>query len=250
MNREGLGGDQDVLINPLGYTIYGGTLGVAFAPFTNNELTVEGLYNFKDFDVFGVRDLQYHEFGAQLSSVQSFKINRLKHKLGITVYAKKRLYETFNASDIDEPNGERDWDYLKGTLYYKLPFSKQFEMKPSFVYYVRIDNSTNRSGFNQYGPGISLKFDNDRTKIKGSFAFITRDYTDIEARNTDGPIGDDLKYEYSNFQLDLGQKIGGGFSITAAIFSKIRATNYSDIDARSFRNYRNQYAGVGILWEF
>jgi len=112
MNREGLGGDQDVLINPLGYTIYGGALGVAFTPFTNNVLTVEGLYNFKDFDVFGVRDLQYNEFGAQLSSIQSFKINRLKHKIGITVYAKKRLYDTFNASDIEEPDGERDWDVL------------------------------------------------------------------------------------------------------------------------------------------
>ncbi|WP_299433691.1 hypothetical protein [uncultured Aquimarina sp.] len=249
MNREGLGGDQDVLINPLGYTNYGGTLGVKFVPFRNNELAVEGFYNFRNFDAFGVRDLQYSEFGVQFSSVQSFKVNKLKHKLGVTVYAKKRRYDTFNASEI-ESDGERDWDYLKGTLYYKLPFSKRLEIKPNFAYYVRIDNSTNRSGFNQFGPGIAIKYDNDKTKIKGSFSFITRNYTDIEARNTDGLIGEDLKYEYSNFQLDGAHKIGSGFSITATMFSRIRSTNYSDIDARSFRNYRNQYAGVGILWEF
>lgn len=249
MNREGLGGDQDVLINPLGYTNYGGTLGLQFAPLTNNELTVEGFYNFRNFDVFGVRDLQYSEFGAQVSSVQTFRINKLKHKLGITAYAKKRRYDTFNASDVG-PDGERDWDYLKGTLYYRLPFSKQFEIKPSVVYYVRIDNSTNRSGFNQFGPGIALKYDNDKTKIRGTFSFITRNYTDIEARNTDGGIGEDLKYEYSNFQMNAAHKIGKGFSITATMFSRIRSTNYSDIDARSFRNYRNQYAGIGVLWEF
>jgi len=249
MNREGLGGDQDVLINPLGYTNYGGNLGVKLLPFTGNVLTVEGFYNFRNFDAFGVRDLQYSEFGVQLSSVQSFKINKLKHKLGVTVYAKKRLYDTFNASEI-ESDGERDWDYLKGTLYYKLPFSKQFEIKPNFIYYVRIDNSTNRSGFNQFGPGIALKYDNNKTKIKGTFSFITRNYTDIEARNTDGLIGQDLTYEYSNFQLDGAHKISNNLSITATLFSKVRSTNYSDIDARSFRNYRNQYAGVGILWKF
>ncbi|MDH7447335.1 hypothetical protein [Aquimarina sp. 2201CG14-23] len=249
MNREGLGGDQDVLINPLGYTNYGGTLGLELALYRNNELTVEGFYNFKNFDAFGTRDLQYHEYGAQFSWMQVFRVNKLKHKIGVTGYVKKRLYDTFNASDI-ESNGERDWDYLKGTLFYKLPLHRHFEVKPSFVYYVRIDNSTNRSGFNQYGPGIALKYDNNKTKIRGTFSFITRNYTDIEARNTDGLIGERLQYEYANFQLNGAHKIGNGFSLTATLFSKIRSTNYSDIDARSFRNYRNQYAGIGVLWEF
>ncbi|MGY3791956.1 hypothetical protein [Aquimarina sp. 433] len=249
MNREGLGGDQDVLINPLGYTNYGGTLGVEFAPIKNNESSVEGFYNFRNFDAFGVRDLQYSEFGVQLTSVQTFKIGRLKHKVGLSIYAKKRLYDTFNTSDV-EPDGERDWDYVKGTLSYGLPINKYLQLRPSFVYYMRIDNSTNRSGFNQFGPGISLRYKNKRTKVRSSFSFITRDYTDIEARNTEGTIGENLKYEYANFQLNASQKIGGGFSITTTLFSRIRSTNYTDIDARSFRNYRNQYAGIGILWEF
>ncbi|MBQ4822135.1 hypothetical protein [Aquimarina sp. MMG016] len=250
MNREGLGGEQDVLINPLGYTNYGATAGLEFEPFSNNELSVEGFYNFRNFDAFGVRDLQFNEFGAQLSSVQTFKINRLKHKLGAVVYVKKRLYDTFNASDVDGPNGERDWDYAKGTFFYQLPFSKQLEIKPSFSYYVRIDNSTNRSGFSQYGPGIAMKYNNDKTKIRTTFSFITRNYEEIEARDTEDLIGEKLKYEYANFQLNASQKIGGGFSVTATISSRIRSTNYTDIDARSFRNYRNQYAGVGVLWEF
>lgn len=250
MNREGLGGDQDVLINPLGYTNYGASTGIELAPFKNNELSIGGFYNFRNFDAFGVRDLQFDEFGAQLSSVQTFKVNRLKHKLGLIAYAKKRLYDTFNASEIEDPNGERDWDYLKGTLFYTLPFSKLFQIKPSFVYYMRIDNSTNRSGFNQYGPGITMKYDNEKTKIKGAFSFITRDYTDIEARNTDGEIGEKLQYEYANLLLNVSHKLGNGFSLTTTISSRIRSTNYTDIDARSFRNYRNQYAGIGVLWEF
>jgi len=249
MNREGLGGDQDVLINPLGYTNYGGSLGIGLKPFRNHQMKVGGFYNFKNFDAFGIRDLQYDEYGVQLSSVQSFKVKRLKHKIGINGYFKKRLYDTFNASDI-EPDGERDWDYIKGTLFYQLPFSKTFSLKPNFMYYVRIDNSTNRSGFNQYGPGITMKYNTKKTDIKGSFSFITRNYTDIQARNTDELIGDKLAYEYSNVQVDARQNIGNGFSLMATLFSKIRSTNYTDIDARSFRNYRNQYAGVGVLWQF
>ncbi|MDY8137194.1 hypothetical protein [Aquimarina sp. 2201CG5-10] len=251
MNREGLGGDQDVLINPLGYTIYGGTVGVELTPFKNNELTVGGFYNFKNFDAFGARDLQFNEYGVQISSVQSFKVDRLEHEIGITGYVKKRLYDTFNASDVDNINiGERDWDYAKGTLFYTLPFSKNFELRPEFSYYVRIDNSTNRSGFNQLGPGIRAKYDNKKTKIRTSLSYITRNYTDIQARNTDGEIGEKLKYGYTNFEINGAREIGGGFSITGTIYSKIRSTNYTDIDARSFRNYRNQYAGIGVLWEF
>ncbi len=249
MNREGLGGDQDVLINPLGYTNYGATVGVQFAPFENNETTVEGFYNLKDFDAFGIRDLQYDEFGAQISSIQSFDVNNLEHKLGVNGYVKKRLYDTFNASEI-VTDGERDWDYAKGTLFYELPFSSTFKIRPNFAYYVRIDNSTDRSGFNQFGPGASIAFKNKMTKIRSTVSFITRNYKQIEARNTDEAIGEKLTYEYANFHLNASHSIGNGFSLTAIVHSRIRSTNYTDIDARSFRNYRNQYAGFGVLWEF
>ncbi len=249
MNREGLGGDQDVLINPLGYTNYGASAGVQFVPFDNNKTTIEGFYNLKDFDAFGVRDLQFDEFGAQISTVQSFEVNRLEHKFGINGYLKKRLYDTFNASEIDT-DGERDWDYVKGTLFYELPFSKQFKVRPNFTYYKRIDNSTNRSGFNQFGPGASISFKNETTKIRSTISFVTRNYKQIEARNTGEAIGEKLKYEYANFQIHGAQNIADGLSLTATLYSRIRSTNYTDIDARSFRNYRNQYAGIGVLWEF
>ncbi|MEB3347149.1 hypothetical protein U6A24_16870 [Aquimarina gracilis] len=249
MNREGLGGDQDVLINPLGYTNYGATAGFQFVPFESNKSTIVGFYNFKDFDAFGVRDLQFDEFGVQFSSIQAFDVSNLEHKIGLNGYFKKRLYDTFNASEIDT-DGERDWDYIKGTLFYELPFSKQFKIRPNFTYYKRIDNSTNRSGFSQFGPGTSISFKNKTTKIRSTISFITRNYKAIEARDTEEVIGEKLKYEYANFQLNGSQSIGNGFSVTATVYSRIRSTNYTDIDARSFRNYRNQYAGVGLLWEF
>ncbi|WP_128755200.1 hypothetical protein [Aquimarina sediminis] len=248
MNREGLGGNQDVLINPLGYTNYGITTGVQFAPFKANEMTFEGFYNFKDFDAFGVRDLQFDEYGVQFSSIQSFEVHRLEHKFGISAYVKKRLYDTFNASEIDT-DGERDWDYIKANLFYELPFSEKFRVKPNLIYYKRIDNSTGRSGFNQFGPGIHMTYKNKSTKIRTSLSHISRKYNDIEARNTEMRIGENLKYQYANFQMNASHKIGNGFSITATIYSRVRSTNYTDIDARSFRNYRNQYAGIGLRWE-
>ncbi|MEW7289421.1 hypothetical protein [Aquimarina sp. 2304DJ70-9] len=250
MNREGLGGDQDVLINPLGYTNYGATAGIEFVPFTNNETTLEGFYNFKDFDAFGVRDLQFNETGIQFSSVQSFEVNTLEHKFGINGYAKKRKYDTFNASEI-LTDGERDWDYIKGSVFYELPFSENFKIKPNFLYYARIDNSTaGRSGFNQFGPGVNMIYKSKTTKVSSSFSFINRKYKEIEARNTEERIGEKLAYEYVNFRLNASHTIKNGFSLTATLYSRVRSTNYTDIDARSFRNYRNQYAGIGVLWEF
>ncbi|GAA4279415.1 hypothetical protein [Aquimarina mytili] len=250
MNREGLGGDQDVLINPLGYTNYGATAELEVVPFENNETTLGGFYNFKDFDAFGVRDLQFNETGIQFSSVQSFEVNRLKHKFGVNGYFKKRLYDTFNASEIIT-DGERDWDYAKGSIFYELPFSSTFKIKPNFLYYVRIDNSTEgRSGFNQFGPGINMMYKSKTTKVRSTFSYITRKYKEIEARNTEERIGEKLKYGYANFQVNAAHKIGKGFSVTGILYSRIRSTNYTDIDARSFRNYRNQYAGIGVLWEF
>ncbi|WP_281988532.1 hypothetical protein [Aquimarina aggregata] len=248
MNREGLGGDQDVLINPLGFTNYGATLGLGFIPFKNNKMTVEGFYNLKNFDAFEVRDLQFDEFGMLFTTTHSFKVRQLEHKLGLTTYVKKRLYDTFNASEIDT-DGERDWDYARASVFYELPISKELKVRPNIMYYTRIDNSTNRSGFNQFGPGIILSYKNKRTKVYSSFSFITRNYKQIEARNTEGLIGEKLTYEYANAQLRISHKISKGFSITGSLFSRIRSTNYTDIDARSFRNYRNQYAGIGILWE-
>ncbi len=249
MNREGLGGDQDVLINPLGYTNYGITTGIEFAPFDANETTIEGFYNLKNFDAFGVRDLQFDEYGAQFSSIQSFEVNRLEHKLGINGYVKKRLYDTFNASELDT-DGERDWDYAKVALFYELPWSKSFKIRPNYMYYTRIDNSTQgRSGFNQFGPGVMMSYKSETTKIRSSFSFITRNYKEIEARNTEERIGEKLKYQYANFQVNAAHKIKENLWLTGTLYSRIRNTNYTDIDARSFRNYRNQYAGIGVLWE-
>ncbi|GGX29797.1 hypothetical protein [Aquimarina muelleri] len=248
MNREGLGGDQDVLINPLGYTLYGGSLGVDFEVFKDNEFRTALFYNFKNFDSYGMRDLQFDEFGIEISNAQKFGVGELRHEIGIDVYIKKRLYDTFNASDLIT-DGERNWDYAKAMMFYELPFSKQFKVKPNFVYYLRKDNTADRSGFNQFGPGVFVKYDNDKTKISSSFSFITRNYKSIEARNTEVKIGETLKYEYVNFGIDVSHEIRNDFWITATINSKIRNTNYTDIDARSFRNYRNQYIGVGVLWE-
>ncbi len=248
MNREGLDGDQNVLINPLGYTNYGTTAGIEFIAFKKNEMTFEGFYNFKNFDAFGVRDLQFNEYGAQFLSVQSISINRLVHKIGLHASAKKRLYDTFNSSDTNT-DGERDWDYLKGSIFYELPWSEKFKLKPRLTYYSRIDNSTNRSGFNQLTPEIGLYYKSEHTKINASVSYVTRKYKEIEARNTEMRIGEKLKYEYTNFQLNFAHEIRTNISLTATIYSRVRSTNYTDIDARSFRNYRNQYAGIGILWK-
>ncbi|MFC5047620.1 hypothetical protein ACFSTE_06200 [Aquimarina hainanensis] len=249
MNREGLGGSQDVLINPLGFSNYGVSSGVFFGLIRRNELKLEAFYNFKDFDAFGVRDLQYQEYGGTISSVQKFRTRKLTHTLGLSITLKKRMYDTYNG-DSSTPEGIRDWDYVKGVLNYGLPVSKVLEFKPGYTYYVRIDNSSGRSGFKQYGPKIGLKYDNKTTTIRTSFSYITREYSDLEARDNEGKTGEKITYGYANFGLNGAHKIGRNLFFTATVFSRIRKTNYTDIAARSFRNYRNQYVGIGILSKF
>ncbi|MBX2826770.1 MAG: hypothetical protein KTR22_01320 [Flavobacteriaceae bacterium] len=248
MNREGLDGAQDILINPLGYTNYGAAVGVEGRWLKNNKTKIEGFYNFRNFDAFGIRDLQFDEKGVSLSSIQSFKSNELKHRFGFTGTYKQRLYDTFNASD-EIPNGTRDWRYLKGNVFYEFPISKAIELVPSFQVSTRIDVQEQRSGFTQYGPKLALKVTTAKTRIRSSFLFSTRDYTTLEARNNDGLIGEKIKYEYADFNFSLEHSIGQNLYATLNVYSRVRTTNYTDLDARSFRGYRNQYAALGFSWK-
>ncbi|TPN87937.1 hypothetical protein [Aquimarina algicola] len=248
MARKGLGGDEDVLVNPLGYLQYGFSGGIDIEPVEQFHITANVFYNFRNYDSFGDRDLQYDEFGLRASAVHTFENRDLKHSIGVDAYIKKRLYDTFDASD-DLPNGIRNWDYAKATLFYELPLSKNFEVEPSFSYYTRVDNIEDRSGFNQYGPGISLNFDNSITKISSSLSYMSRVFSSREARDNDGRIGENIKNNTANFGLDASHEINDNWSITATIFSRIRTSNNTDIDRRSFRAFKNQYAGVGVLWQ-
>jgi hypothetical protein len=249
MNREGLDGAQDVLINPLGYTNYGAAMGIQFALIKDNKSTAEAFYNFKNFDAFGVQNLQFNEFGIQLKSVKSYYIGKQKHRYGATLFAKKRLYQTFNASNIDT-EGERDWDYVKGTVFYDLPISKTFEIKPSLVYYQRIDNLLDRSGFTQFGPALGVKYKNKKTTLSGKISYLTRNYKTLLARDNSGLTGENIQYTYADFSLNASQRLRKNIYLTATAYSRVRTTNFTDIDARSFRGYRNQYMGMGLRWEF
>lgn len=247
MNREGLDGAQDVLINPLGYTNYGAKSGVRFGLLKNNKTTIMALYNFRNFNAFGIRDLQFNEMGVQFKTEQVFKVNSLTHKYGLTGFVKKRKYTTYNATLLI-PEGERHWGYFKTTAFYTYPIAKQLEVKPSFVYYLRTDKDK-RSGFNQYGPGISLRFSNKNTKVRTSFQYLTRNYNEIEARDNNGLINEKIQYNYANFVFNAEHSLSDHISLTSTVYSRIRQTNYTSVAARSFRGYRHQYAGIGVKWE-
>ncbi len=249
MAREGLGGAQDVLINPLGYTLYGASIGALFGIVPKNETKLEAFYNFKDFDAFGIRDLQYDEFGIQFKTEQDHRVRGKTHTYGLSGYIKKRLYDTFNASEVVS-DGVRDWSYWKTSVYYEFPFGEKLELEPSFTYYQRIDNAEDRSGFRQYGPKLKVVFDNDRTRIRASAEYLMRSYASFEARDNTGPIGENIRYGYADLSLKAEHQVSDNLFLTATAFSRVRQTNYSDINARSFRGYRNQYAGLGIKYAF
>nr|WP_297918800.1 hypothetical protein [uncultured Allomuricauda sp.] len=246
MNREGLDGAQDILVNPLGYTNYGGATGLAFEPFKANKTTVEAFYNFKDFDAFGIRDLEFNEYGLQLGSKQEYRPSRYEHAFGFTAYYKKRLYKTFNAEDSPQ-DGQRDWDYAKLVAFYELPLGNYLELEPQFTYYGRFDRLEERSGFNQYGPGIRLRFDNEKTKFNAFAKYFIRDYTEITAP---GSQGEKLTYQYMDFSLRFEHQLPiENLLFTGTAYSRFRETNTVDLASRSFRGYTNQYGGIGLLWK-
>lgn len=185
--------------------------------------------------------------GVQFKTEQVFKVNSLTHKYGLTGFVKKRKYTTYNATLLI-PEGERHWGYFKTTAFYTYPIAKQLEVKPSFVYYLRTDKDK-RSGFNQYGPGISLRFSNKNTKVRTSFQYLTRNYNEIEARDNNGLINEKIQYNYANFVFNAEHSLSDHISLTSTVYSRIRQTNYTSVAARSFRGYRHQYAGIGVKWE-
>ena len=246
MNREGLDGAQDILVNPLGYTNYGTAIGMELKPYKGNKTKVEGFYNFKNFDAFGVRDLQFDEYGVRLATKHVYRPGRYAHAFGFSGYLKKRKYETFNAENTPQ-NGQRNWNYAKVTLFYELPITPVFELKPQLTYYTRLDRLEDRSGFEQYGPGLRLRFDNDKTKVSAAVKYQIREYTAIQA-----PGGDDelLQYQYTDISLDVEHQLPvKGLLFTGTAYSRFRETNTVDLAARSFRGYTNQYAGVGLTWK-
>ncbi|MEM1336287.1 MAG: hypothetical protein AAF634_06435 [Bacteroidota bacterium] len=246
MNREGLDGAQDVLVNPLGYTNYGGLVGTAFRFLQQNKTTIEGFYNFKNFDAYGIRDLQFNEYGLQLTTKQEFRPGRYEHAIGLTTYYKKRLYATFNAQDTPQ-SGRRDWDYAKISAFYELPLGSYLEIAPQLTYYGRFDRLENRSGFHQYGPGLRLRFDNEKTKISAAIKYYLRDYTVITAP---GAEDDKLRYQYTDVSLRFEHQLPiPGVLFTGTAYSRFRETNTIDLASRSFRGYTNQYGGVGLLWQ-
>ncbi|MEM9143535.1 MAG: hypothetical protein AAGA86_11150 [Bacteroidota bacterium] len=245
MNREGLDGAQDVLVNPLGFTNYGSSAGVQWLAFKRNRTTMEAFYNFKNFDAYGIRDLQFNEYGVQLSSKQKFRPGRYSHAAGLVAYYKKRQYETFNA-EADQPNGERNWDYSKIRVFYRLPLTGHLELEPQLIYYGRYDRLQNRSGFHQYGPGLRLRFDNDKTRITGLLKYQLRNYTKITAPGTD----DLLHYQYMDISIRLEHRLPiKGMFLTGTTYNRFRETNTVDQSSRSFRSYTYQYMGVGLLWK-
>ena len=246
MNREGLDGAQDVLVNPLGYANYGVATGLEFKPFKENKATLEAFYNFKNFDAYGTRDLQFNEYGLRFGTKQEFRPGRYDHAFGLRMYYKKRLYDTFN-SDIEPQNGERDWDYGKIVGFYDFPINGTFEISPQVSYYGRYDRLEEQSGFQQYGPGLRLRFDNDKTKISAAIKYQIREYTSIQAPGADNTL---LQYQYTDISLNFEHQLPiKGLLFTGTAYSRFRETNTVDIAARSFRGYTNQYAGVGLNWK-
>ncbi len=246
MNRRGLDGAQDVLVNPLGFTNFGAKTGLEFEPFKRNKTKVQAFYNFRNFDAYGERDLEFSEMGLSLTTRQNLKVGGSRHKVGLYAYYKMRKYDTFNATNIIA-DGVRDWSYIKINPYYQFPLGSDLRLKPSFLLYQRIDK-IDRSGFTQFGPELELKYSHSKMEFELETSYLTRNYKSIEARNNNGVIGENLNYKYIEFNLKVDYNIQKNLSITATGHSRLRHTNYTDLAARSFRGYRNQYVGLGVKW--
>lgn len=248
MAREGLDGDQDVLINPLGYSLLGGSAGLDLDIGRDIQMEVAAFFNHKNYDKYGVKDLKYNEFGVDFNIQQEFELLKTKHELGLSTYLKKRLYETYDAFD-EEPYGTRDWNYWKGELFYKTNLTKRLEFDTDFAYLIRTDLGANRSGYEQYGVSLGLDYENKRLDIGLGAELLNRKYTAISARDNEGQIGEMTKYKYLNLSFDIQYSLSKHFTVSAEAYQRVRNTNYTDLSARSFRGFTYQFAGLGVIYE-
>lgn len=249
MNREGLDGAQDILVNPLGYTLYGASAGLGFALLKNNRSELEFFGNYKNFDAFGSRDLEYLERGASLSTRQEFRPGKYEHQLSARVYYKQRLYTTFNAAD-SPAGGERDWWYFRSDISYSFPLSGYVDLEPEVIYYQRIDRLEERSGFRQLGAGMRLSVKTEKTKLRAAAKYQLRGYDEIEAADLEGEGYAPLRYDYLDLSLSFEHQLPlKGLFFIGEGFSRVRETNTLSLSSRSFRDYRTYYAGLGLRWK-
>lgn len=247
-DREGQDLDQVELSVPFGYKLFELTSGLRFRLYKNNRTFVKLNFLSKDFDNSNTRSVMYNLYGINTEFKNIKWRNHLLHSYGIKVGYNSRDYKITNFSD--NSSGDRTWNYVDAAIFYRLPLSKKFYIQPELSYQKRMDETNDRFSYDQIRPELTLVYQSARFEAKITTSYTGRSFSNIIAENDEGDDVGNLKYDYFRLRTQLEYNINNKLSLVFESYTIDRNSNNTDPTTQAFRGYINQYAGVGLRYNF
>lgn len=247
-DREGQDLDQVELSVPFGYKLFELTSGLRFRLYKNNRTFVKVNFLSKDFDNSSTRSVLYNLYGISTEFKNIKWRNHLLHSYGVKLGYNSRDYKITNFSD--NSSGDRVWNYFDVGIFYRLPFSKKFYIQPELSYQKRMDDTANRFSYDQIRPELTLTYSSGRFEAKVITSYTGRSFSNLTAEDINGDDVGNLQYDYLRFRANLEYNINNKLSLVFETYTIDRNSNNTDVTTQAFRSYINQYAGIGLRYNF
>lgn len=247
-DREGQNLDQNELNLPFGYQLMSGYTGIRYRLSKQNRSFTKLIAGNKRFDNSNRRSIQYNYYGVETTFKNVRWKNHLLHAYGWELGYTHRDYRITNFSD--NSNGDRTWIYWDAAVFYRYPLSKHTYVEPRLSYQQRNDPTSNRFGYRQLRPEILLKHKSDRWLASINLNYSARKFKSLTADDEEGNLVGNLKYDYTRVRSNIAYKIRDKWSLLFEASILDRRSNNEDESTNAFRSYANNYAGIGIRYQF
>lgn len=247
-DREGENLDQNELNLPFGYKLFTLNSGLRYRLFKNNRSYTKLVLGNKKFDNSASRSVAYRFYGIETEFKNIQWKNHLLHSYGVELGYSKRDYSITNFSD--NSNGDRNWNYLDASVFYRLPFSKKMYIEPRVSYQQREDKTNSIFGYHQIRPEVLFRFQTKKWDYKMNINYSFRRFDNLTAENEDeDPIGN-LTYQYLRIRSSLEYEFKENLNFLVDLSILDRTSNNTNITTTAFRSYSNNYVGIGLRYNF
>lgn len=247
-DREGINLDQNELNLPFGYKLLNVNSGIRYRLFKNNRSYSRFVIGNKKFDNSSTRSVQYNFYGIETEFKNIKWKNHLLHSYGTELGFSRRHYDIINFSD--NSSGDRTWNYLDASIFYRYPISKKIYLEPRISYQKREDKTNSVFGYSQIRPEMLFNYKSKRLLSKININYTNRDFSNLTADDEDGNSVGNLNYKYLRFRSTTEYKLKKKLNLLIDISVLDRKSNNTDIETTAFRSYTNNYYGIGLRYNF
>lgn len=242
-DQKGQDLDEPELNTPRGYNVATINTGVLFKLYKNNRTTLRASYDLKNFDKSDTRKIMYHRYGVYAKFENRNKINNNTHRYGIIASYQNRNYNldyfTTNVTKY------RTWKYLNLGAYYKIPLNTNLSISPALSYEKRTDITQKKYGYNQIRPSLGFNYKNERLYANLNLSYSNRKFESLKANTKEN-----LKYNYTRVKFKGNYQLTESLDVISDLYLLGRKTNNNNVSTKAYRSYNNNYAGLGVRYNF